>query len=385
MLSILEVERRVVKTDLCTNCGACQGMCPYWKSCEGRTFVDYDCDRREGRCKYFCPRMPADLGALRDKFFGSNGSSEAEGADGCEIIQEIGPFRALYLTRAADTDIRAKAQHGGTMTALVELALAEGFIDAAVLSRPGVQDAEGSLGSGTLNPAGCLVTDPADVRRCGGSSFQIPPTLAVLNEALAENVYKKIGVVGTPCKTLAVYKMMAKPFADNENNADNIGMVFGLFCGWGLDWKGMEALGDANHVDILPSKYHRMDMDDRQVDLDDVLPLVRKNCEYCHDMTAEFADLSVGGARSSDGWDVDKGWNQLIVRSEKGAKLVELAREKGILEFRDFGGKEAETAALAKLKTASMSKKAKALTALTDLTGNTDDLGYLEPSRSLFE
>ena len=126
-------------------------------------------------------------------------------------------------------------------------------------------------------------------------------------------------------------------------------------------------------------------MDDRQVDLDDVLPLVRKNCEYCHDMTAEFADLSVGGARSYDGWDVDKGWNQLVVRSEKGAKLVEIAREKGILEFRDFGDAEAAKAALAKLKTASMSKKAKALAALTDLTGSADDFGYLEPSRSLFE
>ena len=207
MLSILELERKVVKTNLCTNCGACQGMCPYWRSYEGRTFVDYECDRTEGRCKYFCPRMPADLKALMGKFF-----------DEKDIIPEIGPVKGLYLTRAADPEIRAKAQHGGTVTALVELALAEGFIDAAVLSKAG------EAGEGTLEPAGCLVTDPADVRKCGGSSFQIPPTMAVLNEALKDDVYKKIGVVGTPCKTLAAYKMMAKPFDDNDNNADNIGM-----------------------------------------------------------------------------------------------------------------------------------------------------------------
>lgn len=218
MLSILELERKVVKTELCTNCGACQGMCPYWKSCEGRTFVDYDCDRKEGRCKYFCPRMPTDLEALREKFFGN---------EDCEMTSEIGPFRKLYLTRAADESIRAGAQHGGTVTALVQLALKEGFIDAAVLSKAG------ETGEGTLNPAGVLATDPEDVRRCSGSSFQIPPTLAVLNNALAEDKYKKIGVVGTPCKTLAVYKMKDKPFEDNDNNADNIGMVFGLFCGWG--------------------------------------------------------------------------------------------------------------------------------------------------------
>ena len=120
MYSILELERKVVDTGICTNCGACQGMCPYWKSYQGRTFVDYDCDRTEGRCKYFCPRMPADLDALRDKLFGG---------DGCDFIPELGPFRALYLTRAADPEIRKNAQHGGTMTALVEFALAEGFID----------------------------------------------------------------------------------------------------------------------------------------------------------------------------------------------------------------------------------------------------------------
>lgn len=352
MHSILELERRVVKSGLCTNCGACQGMCLYWRSCEGRTFLDYDCDRKEGRCKYFCPRMPYDKDALVSRFFGDTGV----------IDENIGPFMDLYLTRAADPEIRAGAQHGGTMTALVELALKEGYIDAAVLSQAGAGAPEaGAPDTGTLNPGGVLVTDPAEVRKCSGSSFQIPPTLAVLNKALSENIYKKIGVVGTPCKALAAYKMKSKPFPEKDNNADNIGMVFGLFCGWGLDWKGMEALGDAAHVDILPSKYHRMDMDDRQVDLDEVLPLVKENCRYCDDMTCEFADISVGGARSSEGWDVDKGWNQLIVRTPKGARLVELARQKGILEFRDFGGEDAKAAALDKLKKAAESKRSKAL------------------------
>lgn len=357
MNSILEVERRVIKTDLCTNCGACQGMCPYWKSFEGRAFVDYECDRKEGRCKYFCPRMPEDLEGLRTNFF------EAE-----DIIPELGPVKALYLTRAADPAIRKNAQHGGTVTALVELALKEGIIDAAVLSKA----------ENTLEPEGVLVTDPAEVRNCSGSSFQIPPTLGVLNQALADDEYKSIGVVGTPCKTLATYKMMAKPFAENENNADNIGMVFGLFCGWGMDWKGMQSFGDPKHIDILPSKYHRMDADDRQIDLDEVMPFVRNNCHYCYDMTAEFADISVGGGRSADGWDIDKGWNELVVRSEKGMKLVELAKEKGILEFK-------AGADLDKLKNASAGKKRKAVAAIVDMTGSEDDLNYLEPSRKLFE
>ena len=178
MLSTIALDTQVIKPGLCTGCGACQGMCPYWDSVDGRTICYFDCERRDGRCQRFCPRMPTDLDALRRQFFQEE-----------TILPEIGPFRGLYLTRAADESIRANAQHGGTMTALVELALKEGFIDAAVLTRS----------KGGLNPEGTLAATPEEVRACCGSSFQVPPTLAVLNRALREDKYHAIGVVGTPC------------------------------------------------------------------------------------------------------------------------------------------------------------------------------------------
>ncbi|MCI8842478.1 MAG: hypothetical protein HFF95_08560, partial [Oscillibacter sp.] len=116
------------------------------------------------------------------------------------------------------------------------------------------------------------------------------------------------------------------------------------------------------------------------VNLDEVTPLVRSGCRYCADMTAEFADLSIGGARSAGGWDVDKGWNQIIVRSEKGRQLLDLAREKGVLEFKD-----AMEGGLEKLKKASLGKKRTAVKNLRELTGKPDGLGYLNPSREMFQ
>ncbi len=342
MLSTIALDTQVIRPGLCTGCGACQGMCPYWDSVDGRTICYFDCERKDGRCQRFCPRMPTDLAALREQFFPQE-----------TVLPEIGPLRGLYLTRAADPAIRANAQHGGTMTALVELALREGFIDAAVLTRS----------RGGLEPEGVLAATAEEVRACSGSSFQIPPTLAVLNRALRENRYHSIGVVGTPCKTLAVYKMRGNPLPENGNHAENIGMVFGLFCGWGLDWDGLKDLTakyaapeKVSHMDIPPSKYHALELREGggtvSVNLDEVTPLVRSGCRYCTDMTAEFADLSVGGARSADGWDVDRGWNQVIVRSEKGRQLLQIARKKGVLEFKDTpeGGLE-------KLKGASAGKK----------------------------
>ena len=344
MISFIQLENNVLRQDLCTNCGACQNLCPYWKSFQGRTYGEFECNRTEGRCVSFCPRMKTDLASLRAEFFAA-----------ADITPELGPVKGLYLTRAtAKGGGRAGSQHGGSMTALLQLALREGLLDAAVLSRS----------QGGLEPQPVLATTAGEIDACRGSSFQIPNSLALLNQALAENIYKKIAVVGTPCKTLAVYKMKAKPLPQQDNNADNIGLVFGLFCGWGLDWRGLSALAarqgltDLQHLDIPPSRYHCLQLEGAggqslQVDLDQVYPLVRSNCHYCADLTAEFSDISVGGARSAEGWETDKGWNQVLTRTDKGAALLELAREQGVLEFRD--GVDLE-----KLKRAAAGKKSNA-------------------------
>ena len=69
-------------------------------------------------------------------------------------------------------------------------------------------------------------------------------------------------------------------------------------------------------------------------------------------MTAEFSDLSVGSARLPEGWETARSWNQVIVRTERGMDLLELARRRGVLEFR-----EVPAGNLEKLKAASLGKK----------------------------
>lgn len=88
------------------------------------------------------------------------------------------------------------------------------------------------------------------------------------------------------------------------------------------------------------------------ISLDDIEMCERSSCRSCLDMTAEFSDISVGSARLSEGWKKAKSWNQMIVRTEMGQRLVELARQKGVLEFRDV-----PEGNLQSLKRASLSKK----------------------------
>ena len=161
-------------------------------------------------------------------------------------------------------------------------------------------------------------------------------------------------------------------------------LVVGLFCGWALDWRKLNALvthetGDKNikGMDIPPSGHACMevytDEGTIEIPIEKINRCVRHACNYCFDMTCEFSDLAVGSARSSAGWSVDKGWNQVIVRSSLGQQLIDLAKRKGVLEFKDVPAENIE-----KLKKASAKKKRACLKNLTIKTGDDDDLIYLD-------
>ncbi|MCX5918001.1 MAG: hypothetical protein NTX30_15145 [Deltaproteobacteria bacterium] len=72
---------------------------------------------------------------------------------------------------SADPQTRASAQHGGTVTPLMALALQEGIIDTAILADEGR----------SLLPEGKAVRDPAEVRKRGKSRLVISPNLAEFN------------------------------------------------------------------------------------------------------------------------------------------------------------------------------------------------------------
>jgi coenzyme F420 hydrogenase subunit beta len=139
--------------------------------------------------------------------------------------------------------------------------------------------------------------------------------------------------------------------------------VIGLFCGWALSWrdltavlKGKTDLAGVTGMDIPPSRYHTLEVyteeETIRISLDEINPCVRPSCHSCGDMTAEFSDLSVGSARLPEGWETARRWNQVIVRTELGLELLELARRRGVLEF-----KEVPAGNLEKLKAASLNKK----------------------------
>ena len=355
------LQRAVLEQGLCTDCGACVDLCPYFRHYRDATVILHPCDNAEGRCYRYCPRTPTDVDQLRKRLY-----------DDTAVIPELGPFLGLYMTRAADDRVRAAAQHGGTVTALLALALEAGRIDAALVAG----DPQDGL------PATRTVQDAAGTVAAAGSKFVITPTVAAFHAA-ARGVHERIGVVATPCQALALAKVRSDALKGEETPVGKLQLVIGLFCGWALSWRAFttllqQRLGGARilSVDIPPSKHRCMEVRTAagrmQIDMEEVLPCLRDNCRYCLDMTAEFSDLSVGSARSPEGWEVDRGWNQLIVRTARGQALLDLARERGVLEFKDVPAGHLET-----LRQAALTKKRTAVRNLRAKSGRPDDLLYV--------
>jgi coenzyme F420 hydrogenase subunit beta len=336
-----ELEEWVIKTGLCTGCGACVSICPYQATYRDKTAILHSCDLTQGRCYDFCPQMPVDREALQRQL-----------ADGAEVTPELGAAGGFFITRAADEEIRRRAQHGGTVTALIVLAFREGLIDTAILAGEGED----------LLPRSVTVRDPATAAVMGKSRFVVTPTIAEFNRAVRTEC-RRIGVVATPCQALALAKMRTQPVTAADSGIEKLRLVLGLFCGWALSLrelaavvKGRTDLTRVTGMDIPPSRYHTLEVYTKAgtipVSLDEVNPCIRASCRSCVDMTAEFSDLSVGSARLPEGWGEARGWNQLIVRTRRGSELLELARRRGVLEFKGVPEGNWE-----KLKAASLAKK----------------------------
>jgi len=321
-----------------------------------------DCTLAQGRCYAFCPRTPVDLDLLSQAVFGARYSK-----------QELGTAKQVWMSRAAGGAMGSRAQYGGTVSALAAFALRTGLIDTAVLT---------SSDNGML-PRGRAVREEAGVLACAGSNFIASPTLRTFNREAAGEA-QRIGVVATPCQALALAKMKVSPL-ENRNHVDKLSLVIGLFCTWALKYQDFVRflgervpLSEVIKVDIPPPPANVFEVytDSTRVaiPLDQVRAFVRPTCNFCLDMTAEFADVAVGAAEGI------QGWNTLIVRSEAGAKLVEAARADGALEVAPL-----PDANLEHLKEAAVLKKTRGLSNIIETTGSRDNLLYLQPSRRALE
>jgi len=355
-----ELYEEVIESGLCTLCGGCTGFCPYFVIHEGRIVRLHQCKITGGQCYQYCPRTPTDMNAISRHIFGIPYGE-----------YEIGIAKEVFLARSTDPEIHQKAQDGGVVTSLLSVALTEGMIDGAV---------ETKLDDEKV-PHGFIARNREELLECARVSYEPSPVLEAINHLPKENS-EKFGFVGLPCHVASLSKMKVSP-PTNRANIENVKLAIGLFCGWTLSHGFHQFLQErfnlskAIKFDIPHHPAHSFDVytksETQSVDLDEITPFINKACSYCIDMTAEFADISVGSGRT-----MFKGWNTVIIRTKAGAEMLEVAKSRRAIETQPIPAES-----LKNLKRASLSKKKRSLQNIISMTGGVDDLLYLGISQNL--
>jgi coenzyme F420 hydrogenase subunit beta len=308
-----ELLEDVYQKDLCVGCGACVELCPYFESHKGKIAMLFPCDLARGRCYAHCPKAEVDLDALAEHWWGKAYEGDP-----------LGHHLAVVKARAGAKAPAGLFQAGGAVSSVITFAMDQGVIDAAVLTDR--QD---------LLPVPRLVTRAEEVTACATSKYTAAPTLSALNRAVKEG-FTKIAVVGTPCQVTAVAQMRTNPLG-KPDFTDPVALVIGLFCTWALDTRNLLALlstrldlRSVRKMDIPPPPADVLvietDEGGVEIPLSEIRPIVPHGCSVCPDMTAEWADLSVGILEG------DPSWNTLIIRTDRGQTLVDRATGAGWLQ-----------------------------------------------------
>jgi coenzyme F420 hydrogenase subunit beta len=301
---------KVIDRGICVKCGACVGLCPYFDYFDGKVVVMERCQVAPGRCLQICPRAEYEETSLKLE---SQGDSE------------IGPLREILMARALDMEVRQNAQYGGVVSALLVLALENRTIRSVVLT---------DAGDG-FSPGGRVAESKADVLQCSGSRYSASGTLSALNAAVKEG-REQIAFVGLPCQMEALMRMKHMEPDGSERSA-RVSLKVGLFCTWALDYRAVAAFlrekglyGPYGKFDIPPPPSEKFLVETEEgwneFPLAEMRPMVQPGCALCRDMTAEWADISVGTAEGH------AAWNTVIIRTEAGAEIFEEAMKRNLIE-----------------------------------------------------
>lgn len=314
----------VQNKELCVNCGTCVGQCPYFKSYRGKLTMLFDCSMQEGRCHAHCPKTEADYDEMSTACFNKPYDGEP-----------LGHYLVIRKGRAGEK-IAGKGgfQNGGAVSALIACAMETGMIDAAALT-----DRDG------LIPVPFLATSVDDVLKCSASKYMAASTVATVNEYTAEGK-ENLGIVGTPCQLTGVARLRMNP-TNRDDFYDPVSLSIGLFCTWAVDTRKFADLvskktdpSAVTGMDVPPPPASVMELtangEKIEIPLDDIRDIVPGGCAICPDMTAEFSDISVGALEG------DSGYNTLIVRTDRGMKLIETAVTDGWLEVGDIAAESVE-------------------------------------------
>ena len=325
--------REVVERGLCNRCGGCVSFCSADRigALEmGKDGFPRYANREQclecGICYLVCPQTHHLKEEVREKF----GWSEP-----------IGLCQDVLSARATDPEVQKAAADGGVVTGLLLFMLESGMIDGAIVSeRTGLFDRRAVVATsreGLLSAAGSHWAEASHLAHVGTEYSTYVSIIPTIRELAPKSVIK-LAVVGTPCQIEAIRKMQVLRILP----ADVVTFTVGLFC--------MQSFALNELMEKEFARKHQVDMNDvtrvnvkedfmlklksgvtLHIPLEEIETIARPACLACTDFANEYADISVGGLGSPDGF------TTTLLRTIGGKRLFTEAVRRGYLTEKDKG------------------------------------------------
>jgi coenzyme F420 hydrogenase subunit beta len=307
----------IINTDHCVSCGACEAVCPVNVIELINTIPNLigkciDC----GICYGNCPVVEFDEPGMDEKIFGR---LRKPGEENTGIYQEV------YVAKTTSNEILKKAQDGGVVTAILTQFLENGG-DGVIVA--------GLKSNEIWVPSPIIAKTRNEIIKAVGTKYTPSPSMIGVKRAVKEEKLRKIAVVGTTCQIRGLSLVTMGPLK-NKRFSDAVSLKIGLFCMETFTYSSFIKYLNENNVDpgkvtkfeIKKGRFYAWAGDERlhRAKLSKVKPLIRPACGYCHDFTSEYSDISVGNVGSP------AGFSTVIVRTEKGQKILESAIKSGLV------------------------------------------------------
>jgi coenzyme F420 hydrogenase subunit beta len=335
MNGVRTLYQEVVQTGLCTYCGTCVAACPRGvialnvEKEEPYSTNIGSCPEKCRICYDVCPGKDVPMPDLEKIIFGR---IKKQGE------KEIGIYQALHKAHATDQKIREAGASGGCGTALLKYAFEAELIDGAIIAamcktRPWRGEAR-------------LITSTAEIFLGSQSKYTTIPVNAALAEA-GEKKLERIMLTGLPCHVHGIRKgqmLGLKLF-------QKVKYVIGIVCGYCTSHEMTEhlitelcetELDNVSKVEYrggqYPGHFRVTRKDGTIVCLPSVvrrlfaLCFLRDRCAMCYDWGAELADLAIGDYFDASLTPGSSGLSTLIVRTDRGRNLVEVAESSGFVK-----------------------------------------------------
>ena len=367
MKGFQDLQQEVIDRKLCGRCGGCASFCSAdemhaleFDRSSGPRLVNEDDCLKCGICYLICPQIKALDAEVREKF---------------GWRAPIGAYRTISSARTTEAAVAKVCTDGGVVTSLLRYALKKRLIQGALVSRKigpfGRQPFLATSPDELIEAAGTHFDEVQHLDEFGKNYSTYSPTIQGI-KIIGQRRLDRIALVGTPCQIYTVRKMQVL----NILPADSIVFTIGLFCMKNFSFDAKARAGLEKKLGVKISDIVKFNIKDDVIvttvkgevlhlpfeALDDI---ARPACMACPDFANEFADVSVGGLGSPDGY------TTTVVRTGAGQKLYNGARHGRLIKQLALRGKEKgklhRTELMAKITAFARRKRARAKAVLAAL------------------